>query len=97
MATCFAIRATAWEYNSHLRFCSRLQKIQILKGEVNDMANCEGCFANCNGLCGVLTSKPLGKCRFYKTEVQVAKERRESEKRLKEIGKTDLIHTYLVK
>ena len=61
------------------------------------MANCEGCFANCEGLCGVLTSKPLGECRFYKTEKQVAEERRASEERLQKIGRPDLIRSYLGK
>ncbi len=61
------------------------------------MPHCDGCFANCGGSCGALTWKPTGKCRFYKTEVQLAKERRETEKRLKRIGRDDLIFKYLVK
>lgn len=58
------------------------------------MANCEGCFANRNGLCGVLTSKPSGECRFYKTEDQLERERCKSERRLVKLGKFDLMHIY---
>lgn len=61
------------------------------------MPNCDGCFANCGGACGALRQKPLGKCKFYKTEVQLAKERRETEKRLYRIGRDDLISKYLIK
>ena len=61
------------------------------------MANCEGCFTNCGGSCGASVEKPLGKCRFYKTEMRLEKECRESVKRLNKIGRSDLIFKYLSK
>lgn len=52
------------------------------------------CFANkCGVYCEILTERP-DECSFYKTLDQVEQERFETHKRLKNIGREDLIKKY---
>lgn len=58
--------------------------------------NCLGCFADCRFLdrCTALDERVSENCPFYKTEKRRTAEAKNSVKRLKELGRDDLLQMY---